>query len=1376
MRQHRRSFILPVFLAVVACSHCVAEEFDATQIEFFETRIRPVLVEQCYSCHNSATTADGSLALDHRAGVLKGGDGGTIVVPGKPAESRLLAVLRHEVPDMKMPQDGAKLDDRIIADFEKWIAMGAADPRDQPPTAEEIAKETSWEAVFARRMKWWSLQPIVKREIPSTRDADWSSHPVDQFLLAAMEQQELSPAQLADRQALLRRVTYTLTGLPPSPEEVRAFVADRSPSAYAAVVDRLLDSPRFGERWARHWMDLVRYCESHGSQGDPELPNAYRYRDYLIRAFNNDVPYDQLVREHLAGDVLPEPRWNVTEKFNESAIGAAHLRMTELGYVPVDALDDQVKVVDNQIDVYSKAFLGMTVSCARCHNHKFDPISQEDFYALYGIFASCQPGQVLIDSPELLDRHRTELVQLKQTLRAGLATAWLEAASSMGARLQEETEREAQIADASDRLRRLRDSIAAIEDPARAAVLRSRDAQASDAQASDAQACGALPTPAARWSFESDARDSMGGHHGELLSGAVIRNGRLILDGVSANMRTVPLDRDIHEKTLEAWCSLANLNQHGGGVIGLDTPEGQFFDSIVFGELKPGHWMAGSDFYNRSQNPAGAAETAGQGELVHIAIVYATDNSITVYRNGQQYGQTYQKGTLRPFLKGKSRFLFGQRLSDVNPPFAGEVEEARAYTRALTADEVAASFRAGAAGITTEELAAFLSAGQRDQLTALRDDDAKLRKQLSSLQSKADAADAWVAALVDARSNNENPLHVWRQLSMGERQSPDLLHERWTKLADHWRAELDSRREFNQTRFAALWDLRTDQHRQWFRSGTGLSPEPRPNGGFAIEATGDRVVRGIHPAGIFTNGLSSRHTGVLTSPRFVIKTNSISVRTLGRSGKVRLVIENYPLGNGGLYPAAGLDRDELGWLRLDTAYRKGATAYLEFITDPVDRAFFGAAEVVTSNEDGVPRETITPMQGLLKGDSPTSLNELALRYSVRLQQAIRAWESQSIDEDDTAFLNYFLRSNLLPTTVDKLPALRESIERYRLLEQNIPVPRRAPGVLEMAAFDQPLFERGQHTRPAQVVPRRGLSLLGSLPYKTSQSGRLELAEETASPANPLTARVMVNRLWHHVFGQGLVETVDNFGHLGKRPTHPELLDYLAAHFIKHRWSVKKSLRLLVTSRTFQQSSLPSDAALRVDPRNRFLSHMPVQRLDAEAIRDSMLATAGQLDLTMFGPGIDVYYTTKTEGGGPKGPLDGDRRRSVYLRIRRNAHNPFLEAFDAPKPSTTRGKRDITNVPVQSLTMLNDPFVIQQAAKWSKQLVALDVEPAERIRLMYLQAFSREPTSAETEATLEYVAESIAEHAAASDEISREELVWQDVAHATFCLKEFIYVE
>ena len=237
----------------------------------------------------------------------------------------------------------------------------------------------------------------------------------------------LSPSPEADRFTLLRRLSFVLTGLPPTPEEIETFVRDDAPEAYERAVDRLLASRHFGEKWARHWMDLFRYAESHGSEGDPGIPFAWRYRDYLVRALNADVPYRRLILEHVAGDLLDDPRIDPDSGLDESAIGIAHFRFVQHGYAPTDALDEQVRFTENQIDVLTKAFLGLTVSCARCHDHKFDPISQKDFYALYGILTSSRPALRNVDRPERQRHNESALAELVPRIRAALAAAWLRA-------------------------------------------------------------------------------------------------------------------------------------------------------------------------------------------------------------------------------------------------------------------------------------------------------------------------------------------------------------------------------------------------------------------------------------------------------------------------------------------------------------------------------------------------------------------------------------------------------------------------------------------------------------------------------------------------------------------------------------------------------------------------------------------------------------------------------------------------------------------------------------------------------------------------------------------------------------------------------------
>ena len=435
-----------VCVLLVFAKSTLAEDQNAEQVAFFEAKIRPVLVERCYECHNSVETAESGLAVDYRDALLKGGDNGKVIVPSEPARSRLLAILRHEVDGVEMPEGGPKLDERTIANFEKWISDGAFDPRDSAPSEKDIADATSWEATLNRRKKWWSFQPITSPELPAVSEEVWS-HPIDRFIYRGIEQAGLPVAPLASPATLVRRLFFNLTGLPPSADGARQWVEKIENAGLtgrdvviAELTDELLDSPQFGERWARHWMDWIRYAESHGSEGDPRIANAWHYRDYLIRALNLDVPYDQLVREHVAGDLLDAPRVNEELGINESVIGTAHWRMVFHGFAPTDALDEKVRFTDDQINAFSKAFLGLTVSCARCHDHKFDPISQRDYYALFGIFGSCRPGRISIDLPDQLDKNRDALTALKPKIRDAIADDWLERGEQLATRLTEETD------------------------------------------------------------------------------------------------------------------------------------------------------------------------------------------------------------------------------------------------------------------------------------------------------------------------------------------------------------------------------------------------------------------------------------------------------------------------------------------------------------------------------------------------------------------------------------------------------------------------------------------------------------------------------------------------------------------------------------------------------------------------------------------------------------------------------------------------------------------------------------------------------------------------------------------------------------------------
>lgn len=1015
--------------------------------ERFEKEVRPVLAEHCYGCHSTkAKTKFAGLLLDSRAAAFKGGDTGPVIVPGKPLQSKLLMVLRGSVKPAMPP--GGRLPEAKIAAIERWIADGAPWP-DESATVAPAARGFDLEQ---RRREHWAWQPVRSYAAPEVRDGTWPKQPIDRFLLAALEGKGLKPAADADRRVLIRRLTYDLTGLPPTPAEIADFVNDASADAYGRLVDRLLGSPRYGEHWARHWMDLMRYSESHGSEGDPDVPKAWRYRDYLIRAFNRDVPYDQLVREHLAGDLLAKPRVDPLTKTNESMLGPAHFRMVEHGFQPVDPWEDRVKWTDNQIDVVSKTFQGLTVSCARCHDHKFDAISQKDYYALFGVVAGARPTQRSIDAPGSLEVNRAKLEGLKDELRARLADSWVRS------------------------------------------------------------------TPA------------------------------------------VPAQ----------WTKLADSS----------------------------------------------------------------------------------------------------------------------------------SFRAD-----------------------------------------------------------------------------------WEAYVSQWRGELGRRAAFNSSNFRQAFELPKDfggfvQH--------GVNVAPGRAGAFAIPSDGERAIQALYPRGVYTHLLSQKHPGVFSSPRFKIESDYLSFRLLGRNfAFAQLIIENYAVPRGGIYnlrysPKSG---DQMAWATWNTNFWKGFTAYVEFSTQDdvthfqIDddaqkkklkpehngRSAIGVQSIVFHDGKEPPKEVPLEIAEIL-GENPASGAEFAAMLTRHFRAAVQAWREDRLSDQQVAFLNLYVDS--LPQASEIAPLLSE----YRRLEAEIPVARRAPGVVEDNSPDQPLLIRGNHKSPSAAVPRGYLTALGG--HRFGSNGRLRIAGEIANPDNPLTARVMANRVWARFFGHGIVSTVDNFGKLGDTPTHPELLDYLAGRFVSEGWSVKKLVRLLVTSRAYQMSSQGSAEGRRIDPANKLLQHTPVRRLEAESIRDSILAVAGSIDAKQFGESVPVYYDHdqgKTKGDKPKGPLDGNGRRSIYLEVRRNATNPFLEVFDYPKPSTTRGERDLTNVPAQSLTLMNGMFVIDQATKWAERLIAAGAPPARRIDSMFESALGRPASAKERDAVMSYLGALEAEHN------KNEVLMWRDIAQSLFNLKEFLYV-
>jgi hypothetical protein len=918
------------WLALGSASLCLAQ-LPSEQVEFFEKKIRPVLAGSCYGCHNSKMkTPMGGLQVDTRDGLLRGGDSGKAIIPGDPAASRLVQAVSYK-HELKMPPSG-KLTDGQIADLTDWVKMGAPDPRETAAVAPPVISKRY---DFTEGRKFWAFQPVKKPAVPGVKGQAWVQSPIDAFLLSKLEEKGLTPAEPAHKRALLRRVTFDLTGLPPTPAEIKAFLSDTSPGAFEKVVDRLLASPHYGERWARHWLDLVRYAETNGHEYDNDKLDPWRYRDYVIRSFNEDVRYDQFVREHIAGDQLATKRLRKDGAAWESPLGTTQFWFNEVLNSATDSEKSRADDVDNQIDVAGKTFLGLTVACARCHDHKFDPIPTADYYALAGVFRSTDLREASLDSPE----------------------------------------RTAKIADLSRRIRELK---------------------------------------------------------GETSSKPA---------GPSRSYR--PEDKVFEQ-----------------------------FDNTSFG-----NWVTqGAAFGSGTVN--GAADSEGAG-------------------------------------------------SDV---FAGTLTSPK--------------FRTG----------------------------------------------------------KELYLHV----RIGGTKADPTLKER------------------GPLRFTIVADGYKGQH---------------------------------------------------------------------------IVSDGGPM----------------KWKTLKLTFERERTCYFEI----VDRARGGHIVIDEIVFSSLPK--------------PPSESE--------------------------------------PAPVPKTEISTARLDEIAKLEAQVPESEFAMVAEDRDCHNARLNIRGNHKNLGEEVPRRFLQVIAGeqQPPITSGSGRLHIANWMASADNPLTARVMVNRIWKHHFGAGIVRSTDNFGKMGEAPTHPELLDYLASRFVEGDWSVKALHRLIVLSSAYQMSSTASDESKKLDPANKLLQHMPVRRLEAEEIRDSILETSGTLDEKMFGPSVAPYISAYQDGRGkPKtGPLDGAGRRSIYIQVRRNFMTPLFVAFDYPTPISAIGSRTVSTVPSQALMMMNNEFVAQQAAKWASRIVDSTADPSARVQQMYVTAFARPAEKDEVASILSFVN---------SQQSRAESAVWTDVAHVLFNSAEFLYVQ
>ncbi|WP_417747483.1 PSD1 and planctomycete cytochrome C domain-containing protein [Rosistilla oblonga] len=995
-----------LLLSIISVPSNAADASSPEQLEFFEKQVRPLLVEHCYECHSvDAVKLQAGLRVDSRQALLQGGDSGASILPGDVDGSLLVEAIRFD--SYEMPPKG-KLPDSQIQAIEKWVEMGAPWPDEAPPQSDQQREVFDLQQ---RAADHWAWHPIASPSVPDVQDPAWPRSDIDRFILNRLEASSLRPAVDTDRNALARRLYFDLIGIPPTADQLQEFLDDASDRATERLVDQLLDSPQFGERWGRHWLDLVRYAESRGHEFDNDARDAYQYRDYVIRGLNADVPYDQWIREHIAGDLLESPRLTPEENYNESILGTGFWFLGEWVHSPVDIRKDEADRFDNMIDVMSKTFLGVTVACARCHDHKFDAISTADYYAFSGFLQGSDFREVRFESI----------------------------------------------------------------------------------------------------------------HHNQQIANH--------LDELDAKYRS------------ELSAVL------GPELVGAGT----------------------------SESPS----TLGDNVLVD----YATIREEAYLQNG---------------------FIFGSQ-----PRRAGQL-------------------------------------------------------QLVDIEGKRSVQIATTSAAVN------DPF--WNGLKS--------VHEKGI----HHRNALDKLPSVGRT---------------------------------------------------------------LRTPTFELTHGNVACRVRG-IGHVVACVDSHRLVAGPLHGETIRKIDgKNSWIRLNLNRYVGHRLHLEFI--PAEDQSLEVSLVI-------------------QNATPEQMKAVEAAEVMQIEAA-----SQRQSQIDKAISDGTQRASDLTALIAQWAADRSQLRKQIRYDSRV-----AMAMLDGTGEDDHILIRGNSSKPGQREPRHFLTAIsGNQPMEIKHgSGRLELAKQINDPNNPLTSRVFVNRVWHHLMGRGIVPTTDDFGVLGQRPTHPELLDHLATRFRADGQSLKRLIRYIVLSRTYQMSSYADPAAVAADPKNLLWHHRWPKRLEGEAIRDSLLSISGRLDDAMYGEPIPIHLTAFMDGRGRpgvSGPIDGNGRRSIYISVRRNFLSPFMLTFDTPVPFSAMGRRNVSNVPAQALILMNDPMVVEQAKLWAEQAIQKfpQVEDSnvhrERVIWMYQSAFSRSPTAEELDMAVQFI------ESQDTSDASAELAIWADLAHAFINTKEFIFL-
>lgn len=1048
------------FLLLALLSIFVAPSQIYADVDFVEN-IRPILQKHCYSCHGPRKQKSG-LRLDIKSEAFKGGDGyGPSLVAGKASESPVIELVTTDDEDSRMPPEGEPLSAAEIATLKKWIDEGA-----RWPDGVDLAK-------LEDRLDHWSFKLPVLPKVPAVGSIDWPQSDIDRFVLSRLEQEGLSPAPPADAVTWLRRVTLDLTGLPPTAQKVTEFLreADRGEAAYAAVVDRLLNSPRYGERWAQHWLDVVRYADTHGFEVNTERPNAWPYRDYVIAALNNDTAYDRFIEEQIVGDALG------ADAATGFLVTASVLLPGQIGKDAPSIRLARQDSLDEIVNNIGQTFLGLSVGCARCHDHKFDPISAKDYYCMQSFIAGVEYADRELRSPE------------------------------------------------TDALTK------------EAKLLRLR-------------------------STEID----------EQLT------------------RFVPIARPKKNRKLKANATEPNAQKNTETFDPLEAKFVRFtiHDSNLhptLGLIEP--CLDEFEIFTDESSPRNIA-------LASLGTKIAASGSKTLPNHKLEYINDGQFGNARSWMadtKGTGWLMFKLPEATRIAKIVWSRDRSKQYT-----DRLAIAYTLEA-GISV------------DKFTTLTHVPPQRPTVLPSMNI-----------------DRFKPVHAKRL--------------RFTVLATN-------------------------------------SLEPCIDELEVINTAGQNIALASLGTTITTSGdtlVADRH-----EPRFIND---------GRYGNSRSWMSN----------ATGK-----GWVELE----------------------FAAEHEIVRVLWGRDRE------GKFE-------DRLATKY--RIETATQDdWQLVADSTDRHPWISGTKRSNAFTTTgldADETREVKRLLQEKRELEEKIKdyeTGRMAFAGTFRKPDDIHLLSRGDPEQPMEPVAPAVLSAIGdlALPNETTEQNRRKaLAEWIASPQNPLTARVMANRIWQWHFGIGFVETPNDFGRNGTKPSHGELLDWLAQEFIRSGWSIKHMHRLIVLSATYRQSTAHNAESAAKDADARLLWRFPSRRLEGETIRDCMLVVSGRLNLKIGGRGFNLF----NQRGGLSGytPIEsfsGDGlRRMIYAHKVRRERDAVFGAFDCPDAGQSTARRVESTTPIQALNLLNSRFTIEQAGAFEARVQAdIGDDIVEQIRHTYWIALNRMPS-------------------------------------------------